>query len=193
MAKLSDFITSRVRVKLLQQFLIDPKEMYYVRQLTRLTDEEINAVRRELQHLQESGIIKSEKRGNRLYYQINPIYSFYPELLNMVAKTTGIGKQILKFRHKLGFIKYAFISTRLIKKIPRTGDQIDLMIIGDVIMPQLNQIIKSFEAENKTEINYSAMTEAEFNYRKNGRDPFILSILHYPRVMLIGDDDRLLS
>jgi DNA-binding transcriptional ArsR family regulator len=193
MAKLSDFITSRVRVKLLEQFLLDPKEMYYVRQLTRQIDEEINAVRRELQHLQEAGIIKSEKRGNRIYYQINPLYPFYPELLNIVAKTTGLGKQILKFRNKLGFVKYAFISTRIIKGIPRTGDQIDLMIIGDVIMPQLNQIIKAYEAENKTEVNYSAMTEAEFNYRKNGRDPFILSILHYPRVMLIGDDDRLLS
>ena len=193
MAKLSDFITSRVRVELLETFFADPKEMFYVRQLTRQISEEINAVRRELQRLQETGIIKSEKRGNRLYYQINPSYLFFPELLNMIAKTTGLGKEILKYRHKLGFVKYAFMTTRLIKGGKRSDNQVDLMLIGDIIMPQLNQLVKNYEIEKKVEVNYSAMTEEEFHYRKNGRDPFILFILHYPRIMLIGDDDRLLS
>lgn len=193
MAKLSDFIISRVRTKLLQIFLSEPQEMFYVRQLTRNTDEEINAVRRELQRLQEAGIVKSEKRGNRLYYRINNTYSFYPELLNMVAKTTGLGRQIIKFKGKLGFVKFAFMSSRLIKGGTLSENQVDLMLIGDVIMPQLAQIVKSFETEKNIEVNYSVMTEDEFNYRKSRRDPFILSVLFYPRIMLVGDEDRLLN
>jgi len=193
MANLSDFITSRVRAKLLEEFLVNPKEMLYVRQLTRQVKEEINAVRRELSHLQEAGIVKSEKRGNRLYYQANPSYLFSPELIAIVAKISGLGREVLKNRQKLGFVKYAFMSTRLIKKGNRPDDQVDLMFIGDIIMPQLNQLVKNYEIEKKVEVNYSVMTEEEFNYRKNGRDPFILSILRYPRIMLIGDDDRLLA
>lgn len=193
MAKLADFIISRVRVKLLQVFLSEPKEMFYVRQLTRAVGEEINAVRRELQRMQDVGMIKSEKRGNRLYYQFNPSYLFYPELLDMTAKTTGLGRQIIKFKGKLGFVKYAFMSTRLIKGSPRNPDEVDLMLVGDVIMPQLAQIVKTFELQKNIEVNYSVMTEEEFNYRKNRRDPFILTVLYSPRVMLIGDEDRLLS
>ena len=48
MASLQDLFVSKVRVKLLQIFLSEPKEIFYVRQLVRKADEEINAVRREL-------------------------------------------------------------------------------------------------------------------------------------------------
>ncbi|KKT38804.1 MAG: Transcriptional regulator [Candidatus Collierbacteria bacterium GW2011_GWF1_44_12] len=108
MAKLSDLIISKVRVKLLKIFLAQPKEMFYVRELTRLTKEEINAVRRELLHLQSVGLLQSEKRGNRLYYLTRTAYPLYSELSNLLAKSTGVGKQIIKNRSRLGFIKYAF-------------------------------------------------------------------------------------
>lgn len=96
MAKLTDFMVSRVRVKMIQTFLSHPGEMFYVRQLTRETKEEINAVRRELQRMEKSGMLKSEHRGNRLYYFFKPSYLFYQELLSLVAKTTGLGKAIIK-------------------------------------------------------------------------------------------------
>ena len=59
MAALQDFVVSRVRAKLLKVLLADPAEMYYVRQLTRLTGEEINAVRRELLRMVDRGMVKS--------------------------------------------------------------------------------------------------------------------------------------
>lgn len=46
MASLQDFIISKVRIKLLEVFLKNPAEMYYIRELTRKIGEEINAVRR---------------------------------------------------------------------------------------------------------------------------------------------------
>ncbi len=193
MAKLSDFITSRVRSKLLSVFFSEPGGMLYVRELTREIKEEINAVRRELLHLQESGIVKSEKRGNRLYYRLNHSYLFAPELTGIVGKTTGLGHEVIKFGSKLGFIKYAFMSTRIIKGGVRKDDQIDLMLIGDIILPQLAILVKAYEAKKTMEVNYSVMTEEEFNYRKNHRDPFILSVLYYPRIMLIGTEENLLG
>ena len=64
MAKLTDFMVSRVRAKLIKIFLSTPTEMYYVRELTRAAKEEINAVRRELARMTERGMVKNEKRGN---------------------------------------------------------------------------------------------------------------------------------
>ncbi len=188
MAKLSDFMISRVRAKLIKIFLQSPQEMYYVRELTRSSKEEINAVRRELAHLQEVGMVKSEPRGNRLYYQFRESYPFYPELLSIVAKNTSLGKQIIDNRSKLGFIKYAFLSSKFIRQAKRESNDVDMVIVGKVIMPQVALIVKEFETGHALEVNYSCMTEEEFSYRLSRKDPFITNILIQPRVMLIGDD-----
>jgi len=44
-----------------------------------------------------------------------------------------------------------------------------------------------------TEINYTAMTEEEFKFRKQRNDPFLVAILSGSRVMIIGDEEGLLA
>lgn len=193
MAKLSDLIVSKVRVKLLRIFLSQTKGMYFVRELTRMTKEEINAIRRELDHLLKAGLLQSEKRGNRLYYSVKTSFSLYPELVNLVTKSTGVGKLILKNRSKLGFVKYLFISQKLARGLDRSVEDVDLMVVGKLIMPQLALTVKGMEKMLNTEINYSCMTEEEFVYRKNHKDPFIVKVLLQPKVMLIGDEINLQS
>jgi hypothetical protein len=193
MAKLSDLIISKVRVKLLKIFLGQAKGLYYVRELTRMTKEEINAVRRELSHLLEAGLLVSEKRGNRLYYSVKPSFLLYPELVNLVAKSTGAGKLILKNRSKLGFVKYLFMSQKLARGLEREEEHVDLMIVGKLIMPEVSLTIKAVEKLLNTELNYSCMTEEEFNYRKTHKDPFIIKVLLQPKVMLVGDEIQLQS
>lgn len=186
-------MVSRVRSKLIKIFLSNPQEMYYVRELTRAAKEEINAVRRELARMQEKGMVKSESRGNRLYYQFRDSYQFFGELLSMVAKTTYIGKQISNNRSKLGFIKFAFVSLKFARHLKRGPGEVDLVVVGKVIMPQIALLVKDYEKENLTEVNYSCMTEEEFAYRKSRKDPFILTILSQGRIMLIGDEADLIS
>ncbi len=193
MAKLSDLIISKVRVKLLKIFLGNAKGLYYVRELTRMTKEEINAIRRELDNLLKSGLLQSEKRGNRLYYSVKTSYSLYPELVSLVTKSTGLGKLVAKNRSKLGFVKFLFVSQRLARGLERQPEDIDLLIVGKVIMPQVALLIKNIEKILSSEINYSCMTEEEFSYRKNHQDPFIVKILLQPKIMLIGDEINLQS
>ena len=95
MVDLGDIITSKVRIKILELFLSDIAEMYHVRGIVRKTNEEINAVRRELGRLEKAGVLKKEARGNRLYYFLRDSYPFYGDLLSMVAKTTGLGREII--------------------------------------------------------------------------------------------------
>jgi DNA-binding transcriptional ArsR family regulator len=193
MAKLSDLIISKVRVKLLRIFLSETKEMFYVRQLTRITKEEINAIRRELDHLQKAGLLTSEKRGNRLYYSVKTNFPLYPELTNLVIKSTGFGRLIMKNRSKLGFVKFAFVSQKLVRGLERDPEEVDLMIVGKTIMPQVAILVKQIEKMLNTELNYSCMTEEEFDYRKSHKDPFIIKVLLQSRLTLIGDEIQLLS
>ncbi|MEK9175895.1 MAG: transcriptional regulator, partial [Patescibacteria group bacterium] len=80
---LSDVITSRSRVKLLNVFLSYPSEMFHVRELVRRTGDEINAVRRELSYLEKRGILSREPRANRVYYYFSKNYEFYYDLLRL--------------------------------------------------------------------------------------------------------------
>ena len=193
MAKMQDFMISKVRVKLLKTFLKDPEEMYYIRQLTRTISEEINAVRRELINMSDAGMLKSEKRGNRIYYTFNKNYLFHKDLMSMVAKTVGLGLAIRKNKNKLGKVKFAMISGRFARKMPRVKDTVDLLLVGQIIMPQLAAMVKEQEAKLSREINYTIMTEDELEFRKERRDPFINNILQGTRVMIIGDEEELVA
>ncbi len=193
MAKLQDFMVSRVRSKLLKVFLQKPEEMYYVRQLTRLVNEEINAVRRELQRMMKKGMLKSEPRGNRIYYFFRKDYLFYADLISLITKTSNLGGAIIKNRHKLGKINYACLSGKFVRFRPRSEEEVDLLIVGQVVMPQLASLVRTEETRREREINYTVMTKDEFEFRKRRNDPFINKILRSSKVVLIGDEDTLVS
>ncbi len=189
----ADLITSKARIKLLNVFLASPSEMYHVRELVRRTGDEINAVRRELMFLEKKGILEKEPRANRVYYSLSKSYPFYYDLLKLGSKTIGLGAEILKNRVKLGKIKYAMFSGRFIRRMKEAADEIDLLIVGTVVLPELALLVREEEKKLNKEINYTVMTEDEFTFRRKKRDPFILSILSGSRVMLIGDEESMLS
>lgn len=188
MADLQDLMISRVRVEMLELFFLNPDEMYYVRQITRLINEEINAVRRELDRMLGSGLLKSEERGNRLYYQLNNRYLYYQELMQMVAKSSGLGRKIRKKRRKLGKLKFVMFSGKFISKQESSRDEVDILIIGDVVLPELQALIQKEEEKIGREINYAVFSEEEFEFRKTRRDPFIMEVLYGSRIMLIGSE-----
>jgi len=190
---LKDIVVSKVRVKLLYLFFGNPAELYHVRDLVRKIDEEINAVRRELQHLEEAGILKKEPRGNRLYYWLNSNYSLYHELLVIVAKETGLGEQIIKNRNRIGRISYCVFSDKFLRKMERREEEVDILVVGTIVMVELASLIKAEEEKRGREINYTVMTEEEFEFRKKRRDPFLLGILTSAKVMIIGDEAELIK
>src|ERR1700716_3670526 len=71
---------SKTRVKLLQLFYSNPNRSFYVREITRKIDEQINSVRRELANLLSIGIISSDSTNHRLYYEVNQTYEYYAPL-----------------------------------------------------------------------------------------------------------------
>ncbi|MDP2649816.1 MAG: hypothetical protein Q8P10_03145 [bacterium] len=190
---LEDLITSKSRVKLLTVFLSAPLEMYHVRGLVRRTGDEINAVRRELQFLEKKGILVKEHRANRLYYSFSKNYPFYFDLLQLGSKIIGLGADVLKNKAKLGRIKYAMFSGRFARHIKKDPEAVDFLIVGTIVLPELSLLIKNEEKRLGSEINYTVMTEDEFNFRKKRHDPFIFGILTGSRVMLIGDEETMLS
>lgn len=190
---LIDLLISKVRVKVLELFLANPGQLYHVREIVRRVNEEINAVRRELSRLEKTGLLASEWRANRRFYSLKRDYIFYPELLSIVNKSVGLGGAIIANKAKLGKIRYAMLSGSFTKGKPYAPNDIDLFIVGTIVLPELSVIIKEEEARRNREINFTPMTEEEFAFRKNRRDPFVLNILSKPKVMLIGDEEEMVK
>lgn len=188
-----DLITSKARVKVLHVFLENPTEMYHVRELVRRTSDEINAVRRELSFLEKKGILDREPRANRVYYSLSKNYSFYFDLLKLGAKSLGIGAAILKNRARLGKIRYAALSGKFVRRMPKNPEDIDVLVVGTIVLPELALLIREEEKRINSEINYTVMAEEEFDFRKKRRDPFILSILLGSKVMVVGDEESMLA
>jgi hypothetical protein len=194
MTALSDIITSKVRIEILELFFSNLSEMYHVRGIVRETKEEINAVRRELNHLEEVGILKKEPRGNRVYYWLRGEHPLFSDLLSAVAKTKGLGAALIENRNKMGKVSFVMFSGRFARgKERKKDDEIDILVVGEIVLPELATLIRTEESKRNREINYTVMSREEFEFRKKRRDPFLQGILAGSRVMIMGDEEDLVG
>lgn len=169
----------------------NPGEIFYVRQLVRLVDEEINSVRRELDNLQKSGLITSEWRGNRLYYWADKQSPLFSNLLTIANQSSGLGLKLQNKNETLGSIKLVFYSYKFMTEDKRNPDDIDLIIVGDVSLREIESFIKQEESVRGYEINYMVMGRGEFKLRRQKRDQFIVDFFLSNPVAIIGSQSEI--
>ncbi|OGM74862.1 hypothetical protein A2382_01235 [Candidatus Woesebacteria bacterium RIFOXYB1_FULL_38_16] len=194
MADLNDFITSKVRVKILELFFSNVTEMYHVRGIVREVKEEINAVRRELARLENAGIINKEARGNRIYYWVRSDYPMHDDLLSIISKIKGLGASIIASKNTIGKLTFVMFSGRFARfKEKKREDEVDILVVGEINLSEMATLIRVEESKRGQEINYTVMSREEFDFRKKRRDPFLLGVLAGSRVMIVGDEDSLVA
>ena len=189
---LEALISSRTRVKLLTLFLLNPEKEYYVREIVRMTQENYNAVRRELANLDTFGLITGQKRGNQQYYAVNRSFFLYDELQKIVMKTEGAAAIIGDALAQLSGIECMFIYGSFARGTAGVKSDIDLFIVGDIDESVLIPRIHASEQAINREINYTLMQGREFLRRKQSGDPFVKNVMDEPKIMITGtcDDNR---
>lgn len=190
---LQHIIPSKTRRKVLQLFYHHFGETYYLRRIVREIEEEVNAVKREVDILEKARVLHKEKRLNKVFYSLNKSFPLYEEFIRMFTKTNTLSSSLYKNLSKLGKIKFIAISMKYSKKLPIKEGEIYLLFVGVMVVPELNTIIDEAEKEFGREINYTVMTEDEFAFRKKNNDPFIWRFLKQPKVMLVGQEEDLLK
>ena len=188
---------SKTRVKLLHLFLNNPGKAFYVREITRLIDEQINSVRRELANMLEVGVITSDSADNKLYYTVNQRYEYYvpfraifaddhTETNQASSESQGDWYDIVA---ALPGIRLAIAAGVLVKG---SGSSVDLLLVGDVPSAKLKAAIKQVEKIEARELNYSLLSYDEFYYRLSVRDKFITEILN-GKYTIPTDPDNILK
>lgn len=188
---LEHIIPSKARRKILELFFHHPLENYYLRQVVREVDEEVNAVKRELDILTEEKVLNREKRLNKVFYTLNKNYYFYDEFLRIFTKTDQLALAVKKQLPKIGKVKFIAVSAKFSKRQQIKEGEIYLLVVGTIVIPEMTGIIADEEKNFGREINYTAMTEDEFIFRKKNNDPFIWRFLRQPKIMLVGTEEEL--
>lgn len=186
---------SKTRVKLLHLFLNNPGKSFYVREITRLIDEQINSVRRELANMLQVGIILSDTADNKLYYEVNQRYEYYVPFRAIfadtkMAKTDARTSQNTwhDLLRDLSGVRLVLLAGVLIRG---SASSVDLLIVGDVSSVKMKHIIKEIEKVEGREINYTILSYDEFYYRLSVRDKFITEILNGKHAVLLDTDNIL--
>lgn len=188
---LQHIIPSKTRRKILALFFQNLDQKFHLRKVAREINEEINAVKRELDILEKEGLLKKEKRVNKIIFFLNNKYLYYDEFLRIFTKEGNFVQKILKNLPKLGKIKYAALSSKFAKKEKIGETEIYLLLVGIIVAPEIAKIVAEEEKNYGSEINYTLMTEEEFNFRKKNNDPFIWQFLKQPKIMIVGDESEL--
>jgi hypothetical protein len=175
---------SKTRVKLLQLFYSNPNRSFYVREITRKIDEQINSVRRELSNLLSIGIITSDNTNNKLYYEVNQKFEHYAPLEQIFGKnakkntpqkvSAKEGEPSTELDLKaVGHIDLA-VYTGQFTRDETAG--VDILIVGDVNTNALQKYIEQLESNEGKSLRYSVMSLPDFRYRQQIRDRFATSI-----------------
>lgn len=197
---------SKTRVKLLRLFYSNPNRSFYVREITRKIDEQINSVRRELANLLSIGIITSDTSNNKVYYEVDQKYQYFTPLQEIfgdvkpkrktnkavkkadesVAVETDEEKAELK---ALGNVEVACLTGQFTRD---ESSGIDILIVGSVNQNAVTKYVTELERQEGKDLRYTVFSLDEFQYRLQIKDRFISSVLLAKKQVLV-DKPGLLS
>lgn len=190
--RLEQLFGSKTRARLLGLFLQNPGKAFFVRELTRKIDAQLNSVRRELQNLVEIGFVIEEAQpktnskalaDKKRFYRVNKDFILYNDLRSLFSKVQLLlKKNLVQEIQGKGNIDYLAFTGRFVGS---TSVPTDILIVGSIDQKNLQKVISAFEGELGHEINYTLMTREEFTYRKQITDRFLFSILESDKVVMV--------
>lgn len=184
---LESIFISKVRLKVLKYFLLNPEIEIHLRGAVREFQEEINAVRRELTRLEAAKIVKVQNKGNRKYFELNGEHPFVGDLMSMFHKSYGLGATIIDNSKKMGDVEFAFLTPAFTKNSYYGNQVVDLVVVGTIDLNVLEEVVQKAQKDLNKEIHYMVLKSSEFQLRKRRKDPFISDLMIQDLIMLIGN------
>lgn len=174
---LKQLFTSQVRVKLLQTFIENPGEEFFIRQLTRDLGEQINSIRRELENLKKIGILSSKLKNRKKFYYLNQSCIILDDLANIIHKTRNPLQKLTSKLKKIGSLDLLMFSGSFVG----AESPLDLLLVGDIKNDELEAIIdKELSFKPRTQI----ATSDEFVAAFNADSEFISNMLKQKGVIM---------
>jgi predicted nucleotidyltransferase len=143
------------------------------------------SVEEELEKLLSLELVTLTRDGNRCYYTANKGHPLYPDLRNIVLKTTGL-REVLQTALTSDKIEFAFVFGSLAQRTERAESDVDLMIIGRIGQRELATRLRGQTERIGREINPHVFTWDEFAQRVVRRDHLLADVLAQEKIFIIG-------
>lgn len=188
---------SRTRARLLGLFLENAHRAFYVREVARRVDAQLNAVRRELKNLLDIGVIletdgaggieaeegEEVKGENKKYYQADPSFPLFEDLRSVMRKVAILmNRSLVEGLQKQGHVALVILTGRFVDS---TTIPTDILIVSDCKPDTIAAAVADFERDLGREVNFTAMTQKEFLYRRDVGDRFVVGILQGKKAVLL--------
>jgi len=184
---LKKILISRVRIKILEKYLLNPNSSYHVRGLVRELNEEINAVRRELINLEEAGLLKSRDEKNMVIYTLDNSSPYINELRTLFFKNSKLGQRIIKRVQRLDGLKALVITESFLTGKHKSDTDIDMLFLGDTRVKQIKDVVNELEKDLEKEIRATIMKQEDFEFAKKKKDPVVTNLLDQKLIQVYGD------
>lgn len=154
-------ISSKTRIKLLLKFFLNSNMTAYLRSLEAEFGDSTNAIRLELNRLEEAGMLASFTDGNKKMFRANTAHPLFKEIHNILLKTIGLDQVVQTVIDRLGAVEQVF----LVGDFAKGNDSpiIDLIFIGHVDKTFLISVVERVESLIKRKIRYLIYERQEFD------------------------------
>lgn len=179
---LEQIFSSSARTKILKFFCIHGEEKFFVRELARLLNIQLNSTRRELDNLKKFGFLKTESNKGKKYYFINPDFELLPEIKNLVFKALALEEMnIASKMSKVPGICLLIFTGVLTKSIAAT----DVLIVGKVSKTDFDKYLKKIADGQMEPLRYTFLSKNDYLYRLEIVDKFIYDIWAGNKLVII--------
>lgn len=170
---LETLISSKTRVKLLLKFFLNSSTTDYLRNLEAEFGESTNAIRLELNRLEEAGMLSSFSDGNKKKFQANKNHPLFKDIHNIIRKYVGIDQIIENVIERLGDVEEVFLTGGFAKGLD--SNVIDLIFVGNIDRAYLNELVGKVEKLIHRKVRFVIYSEMEFqdNLKEKERNSFL--------------------
>jgi len=190
MNRLAEILSSRARAEIFRLLFSGTGEELHVRAIGRRCGLNDSTIRQELRKLLRLDLVHSRKDSNRVYYRAKSENPLYPEIRNLVLKTSGLA-DVLKPAMKDKRIRAAFVFGSIARGEEKAGSDVDVMVIGGLGLRDLSGLLSGIEERIGREINPHVLQEDEFQKRLQATEHFVTSVMESPKIFIIGSQDEL--
>lgn len=187
--RIEQLFGSRTRARLLSVFLEHADRAFYVRELARRVDAQINAVRRELKNLLAIGIViegeekESTDKENKRFYRADPAFPLFDDLKAVMKKAAVLmNRSLLEALQAAGPLDLVLLTGKFTES---ANVPTDVLIVGELPTEAVQKAIEEFEREIGREVNYTFMPREEFKYRSDVGDRFLSTLMSGKRIVLL--------
>ena len=190
MNRLAELLSSRARAEIFRLLFGGAAKELHVREIERRSGLNDSTIRQELSKLKRLDLVRSRKDSNRIYYSAKTENPLYPDIRNLMLKTSGLF-DVLKHALKDKRIHVAFVFGSVAAGEEKSGSDVDLMVIGNFGLRELSGLLSGIEEKIGREVNPHVLQEAEFRRRIRSKEHFVSNVMESKKFFIIGSQNDL--